>query len=90
MECITATEGHYPTLLTTAIISTRWAKASLETVLDYDIAHENWEKIHHVLQQVGVIQDAQFLAVCSASTLAETLSISSLLRRQSREKRGAL
>ena|SRR2546427_10408391 len=33
---------------------------------------------------------AQFLAVCRASTLAETLRISALLRHQCREKRGAL
>ena len=47
-------------LLTTAITSTRFIKASLETVLEHEIAHENWEKIHHVLQQVGVIHDTLF------------------------------
>lgn len=48
------------TFLTTAIISTRVVKASLETVLAHDMVQENWEKIHHVLQQVGVIQATLF------------------------------
>jgi hypothetical protein len=48
------------TFLTTAILSTRFVKASLETVLDHDMAHEHWDKIQHVLQQVGVIHDTLF------------------------------
>jgi hypothetical protein len=41
-------------------LTTRCVKASLETVLDHDIAQEHWETIYQVLQQVGLIHDTLF------------------------------